>query len=257
MNQTCTSVDEYISSCSEDVQGSLIRLRKVIRNAAPKSTEKISYGMPFYEFGGTGFKGRLLYFAAFKKHISLFIAPSLSANLPKELMKYHASKATYQFSTNQPLPFDLIRRTVEELVRAKTIDMENVHASSDIAKYNSQLDKTHKELCNSLCIEINKGLTNAESKIWHGHPVWFLEGNPIVGYSQQKKGIRLMFWSGIDFNEPGLNVIGKKFKDASVFYNSIKDLCKQDLKRWIKKSISIQWDYKNIVKRKGKLERLK
>jgi hypothetical protein len=61
--------------------------------------------------------------------------------------------------------------------------------------------------------------TDAESKIWHAHPVWFLDGNPVVGYSKQKPGIRLMFWSGADFDEEGLNIRGKKFKDASVFYN--------------------------------------
>ncbi|MFM7857164.1 MAG: hypothetical protein ACKO96_35905, partial [Flammeovirgaceae bacterium] len=48
--------------------------------------------------------------------------------------------------------------------------------------------------------------TKAENKIWHSHPVWFLDGNPIVGYSKQKKGIRLMFWSGADFDEQHLNI---------------------------------------------------
>ena len=65
-----------------------------------------------------------------------------------------------------------------------------------------------------------------------------------------------MFWSGADFEEPGLNVVGKKFKDASVFFNELSDVNARNLKRWLKKSIEIQWDYKNIVKRKGKLMRL-
>ena len=105
--------------------------------------------------------------------------------------------------------------------------------------------------------EINKILPEEESKVWHGHPVWFLDGNPIVGYSKQKRGMRLMFWSGADFDEEGLNIHGTKFKDASVFYNTVTDINTKDLKRWLKKSKEIQWDYKNIVKRKGKLERLK
>ena len=83
-----------------------------------------------------------------------------------------------------------------------------------------------------------------------------MDGNPIVGYSKQKPGIRLMFWSGADFEEPGLNVVGKKFKDASVFYNDAAEINKTALRRWLKKSREIQWDYKNIVRRKGKLERL-
>jgi hypothetical protein len=66
-----------------------------------------------------------------------------------------------------------------------------------------------------------------------------------------------MFWSGSDFNEEKLNIRGKKFKDASVFYNSNVEVDIEDLKRWLKKSKEIQWDYKNIVKRKGILERLR
>ncbi len=125
----------------------------------------------------------------------------------------------------------------------------------DIEEYNQSLQEA--ELCNTLATLIDKHLKNAENKIWHSHPVWFLEGNPIVGYSREKKGIRLMFWSGADFDEENLNVRGGKFKDASKFYNSADEIKTTDIKRWIEKSIEIQWDYKNIVKRKGKLERLK
>ena len=125
-----------------------------------------------------------------------------------------------------------------------------------IQKYNKTQEPDVKDLCDVLAEEIDRGLPAAESKIWHGHPVWFLDGNPIVGYSKQKPGIRLMFWSGADFEEPGLNVVGKKFKDASVFYNDAAEINKTALRRWLKKSREIQWDYKNIVRRKGKLERL-
>jgi hypothetical protein len=126
-----------------------------------------------------------------------------------------------------------------------------------ILKYNEQHEPGDKDICDVLAREIDRGLPDAESKIWHGHPVWFLDGNPIVGYSKQKPGIRLMFWSGADLEEPGLNVIGKKFKDASVFYNDASEIDKIALRRWLKKAREIQWDYKNIVRRKGKLERLK
>ena len=66
-----------------------------------------------------------------------------------------------------------------------------------------------------------------------------------------------MFWSGADFQEEKLSALGKKFKDASVFYTAADQINAADLKRWLKKSREIQWDYKNIVKKKGKLERLK
>ncbi len=115
----------------------------------------------------------------------------------------------------------------------------------------------HKEVCHVLAKDIGRNLPEAESRIWHAHPVWFLDGNPTVGYSKQKPGIRLMFWSGADFNEPGLNVVGKKFKDASVLFNAASEIDKLALERWIGKAREIQWDYKNISKRKGRLERLK
>ena len=126
----------------------------------------------------------------------------------------------------------------------------------EIAAYNQNLEKGERAICDLLASEIHRGLPLADSKIWHAHPVWFLDGNPIVGYSKQKQGIRMMFWSGADFDEPGLNVVGKKFKDASVFFNDQTEIKKAALRRWLKKSQSIQWDYKNIVKRKGKLVRL-
>jgi hypothetical protein len=126
-----------------------------------------------------------------------------------------------------------------------------------ILKYNEQHEPGDKDICDVLAGEIDRGLSDAERKIWHGHPVWFLEDNPIVGYSKQKPGIRLMFWSGADFEEPGLNVAGKKFKDASVFYNDASGIDRIALRRWLKKAREIQWDYKNIVRRKGQLERLK
>lgn len=127
----------------------------------------------------------------------------------------------------------------------------------EVKSYNAGQAAADKEVCDKLAAIIDKELKEAENKIWHAHPVWFLDGNPIVGYSKQKAGVRLMFWSGLSFEEDALNVSGKKFKDASVFYNDMSEIKQKDISRWLKKSREIQWDYKNIVKRKGKLERLK
>ena len=126
----------------------------------------------------------------------------------------------------------------------------------DITSYNQKLESEDKKIATILSEEICKYLPEAENKIWHAHPVWFLDGNPIVGYNKQKRGIRLMFWSGKSFNEEKLNVEGEKFQDTSIFYNDLNEIDKDDLKRWLEKSKEIQWDYKNIVKRKGKLERI-
>lgn len=126
----------------------------------------------------------------------------------------------------------------------------------EIQIYNDKQTPEHKAICDLLMQEISTQLSEAENRIWHAHPVWFLNGNPIVGYSKQKAGIRLMFWSGADFEEENLHVKGGKFKDASAFYNLVSDIEISDLKRWLEKSRAIQWDYKNIVKRKGVLEKL-
>lgn len=128
---------------------------------------------------------------------------------------------------------------------------------NEITSYNNSQSENEIGICEKIAFIIDENIEGAESKIWHAHPVWFLEGNPIVGYSKQKKGIRLMFWSGKSFNEEQLNVEGEKFQDASVFYNNVNEINETDALRWLKKSVEIQWDYKNIVKRKGELIRLK
>ena len=130
-----------------------------------------------------------------------------------------------------------------------------VHNS--IIAYNQLQEEDYFLICEQLSTIIQSQLSGAESKIWHSHPVWFIEENPIVGYSKQKRGIRLMFWSGQDFDEPDLTIRGEKFKDASVFYTDVSQIDTVALERWLQKAKMIQWDYKNIVKRKGKLERLK
>jgi len=114
-----------------------------------------------------------------------------------------------------------------------------------------------QEIGQQLTALIDANLSFTESKIWHAHPVWFIDGNPIVGFSKQKPGMRLLFWSGADFEEAALKVRGEKFKDASIFYTSASEINADDLKRWLQKSETIQWDYKNLIKRKGVLERLK
>jgi hypothetical protein len=126
----------------------------------------------------------------------------------------------------------------------------------DIQAYNNKQAAGDKEICDLLATTIDKYLANAENKIWHAHPVWFLDGNPIVGYSKQKDCIRLMFWSGADFGEEQLRPGTGKFKDASMRYTATGQVDLIDVQRWLQKSKSIQWDYKNIVKRKGQLIRL-
>ena len=126
----------------------------------------------------------------------------------------------------------------------------------DIHAYNASQSTSDKLICDTLAKAIDQHLKHAENKIWHRHPVWFLDGNPIVGYSKLKDCIRLLFWSGQSFDEPGLDPEGS-FKAAEARYTVDDQISAKDLKRWLKKAIAIQWDYKNIVKRKGRLDRLK
>ena len=128
--------------------------------------------------------------------------------------------------------------------------------ATDIHLYNQAQADSERVICDELLRIIETHLKKSEGKIWHRHPVWFLDGNPVVGYSKLKAGIRLMFWSGADFGEVGLVPGTGKFKDASVTYTNVGQVVEKDVKRWLKKSKEIQWDYKNIVKRKGKLVRL-
>ncbi len=127
----------------------------------------------------------------------------------------------------------------------------------DITAFNKDREtQEERAICDALAEIICDQLPEAENKIWHRNPVWFLDGNPIVGYSKLKAGIRLMFWSGASFDEDGLSPGTGKFKDASVIFTHPDQIEMDAVKRWIAKSKTIQWDYKNVVKRKGKLVRL-
>jgi hypothetical protein len=128
--------------------------------------------------------------------------------------------------------------------------------NKDILTYNEGQSATDAAVWHLLAGEIIQHLPEAENKIWHAHPVWFLDGNPIVGYSKLKNGIRLLFWSGQSFAEEALQPEGS-FKAAEMRYTAVEQINKTDLKRWLKKSKEIQWDYKNLIKRKGDLQRLK
>jgi hypothetical protein len=136
-------------------------------------------------------------------------------------------------------------------------DSEGARAlHTDIDTYNESQAAGDRQICDLLAREIGRGLPDADNKVWHAHPVWFLDGNPIVGYSKLKNCVRLLFWSGQSFETPGLEKEGK-FKAAEARFTSADQVDTKLLRKWLAESREIQWDYKNIVRRKGKLERLK
>jgi hypothetical protein len=127
---------------------------------------------------------------------------------------------------------------------------------ADTKKYNLAQAPAERAICELLAAQIERGLPEAENKVWHAHPVWFLEGNPVVGYSKLKSCVRLLFWSGQSFDAPGLAKEGS-FKAAEARFTAVDQVDTKQLVRWLAQARDVQWDYKNLVKRKGKLERLK
>ena len=117
----------------------------------------------------------------------------------------------------------------------------------EIQTYHESKTPDRQAICDRLYQEIITAMPGVEHKIWHGAPVWFLDGNPIVGYHSLKHGMRLLFWSGQSFDEPGLKTEGT-FKAAGVMLPDVKDVNSEDLQRWLQKAQQIQWDYKNLLK---------
>lgn len=126
----------------------------------------------------------------------------------------------------------------------------------DTKKYNAAQAPADKAICQRLAEAIDRGLPDAENKIWHAHPVWFLDGNPIVGYSKLKHCVRLLFWSGQSFEEPGLAKEGT-FKAAERRYTDADQVDAAQLARWLAEARDVQWDYRNLIRRKGRLERIR
>lgn len=128
--------------------------------------------------------------------------------------------------------------------------------NSGISDYNEKQDPASRAICELLEREIRRVLPEAEGKVWHAHPVWFLDGNPVTGYHVTKKHVKLLFWSGQSFDEPGLLATGS-FKMGEAQFTGVDQINTADVERWLGHARDIQWDYKNIIKRKGVLERIK
>lgn len=128
----------------------------------------------------------------------------------------------------------------------------SLHA--DTRAYHAALAPGDRAIAERLAGEIARHLPEAENKIWHRHPVWFLEGNPIVGYSRLRDGMRLLFWSGQSFDEPGLTKEGT-FKAAEIRYATADAIDPAKLGRWLTQARTVQWDYQHLARRKGRLER--
>lgn len=127
--------------------------------------------------------------------------------------------------------------------------------AASIDAYHESLAPEDRAICDALRAAISGVLTDAEARLWHAHPVWFLNGNPITGYSKLKSCVRLLFWSGQSFASPGLVPEGS-FKAAEARYRSVAEIDRAALEQWLAEARKVQWDYRNIVRNKGRLDRL-
>lgn len=116
---------------------------------------------------------------------------------------------------------------------------------TDIDDYYAGLTGVTADACNNLRELIVSELPTATSKVWHGHPVWFINDNPIVGFSRKRGGVQLLFWSGQSFAQRGLVPVGK-YKAAELDVPSVSDINETQLRGWLKESHVIQWDYAHL-----------
>ena len=120
----------------------------------------------------------------------------------------------------------------------------------DIRDYQEHLDAEARPICDLLLATVEGELPDADRKLWHGHPVWFFDGNPVVGYDRLKASVRLLFWSGQSFREPGLKAEGS-FQAAEARYTAAEEVDVEALKRWLAEAREVQWNYRDIRKNRG------
>ena len=107
------TIDEYIETFQENVQSILEKVRQIIQKTAPEAVETISYGIPAFNLNGR----HLVYFAAWKRHISLYPIPSGDKPIQKELSPYVGGKGTTRFPLDKPIPYDLVKKIVKFLLK--------------------------------------------------------------------------------------------------------------------------------------------
>jgi uncharacterized protein YdhG (YjbR/CyaY superfamily) len=112
MKKAPKDVDSYIKAAPIESRDKLVQIRKIIKTTAPKADERISYGMPYYDY-----RGRLAYFAAFKEHVSLFVPTPVIEEHARELEGYKTAKATVRFPIDKPLPVALIKKLIKARIK--------------------------------------------------------------------------------------------------------------------------------------------
>jgi hypothetical protein len=120
---------------------------------------------------------------------------------------------------------------------------------NDVVKYNAAASAENAAVIDFLFKEFQQALPTASFKVWHGAPVWFLDDIPVVGYQDHKHGTKVLFWSGKDFSEPSLLGIGKH-RAAGITYTDVSTINVEDLRRFLRLSTEIIWDYRSLRPKK-------
>jgi hypothetical protein len=117
-----------------------------------------------------------------------------------------------------------------------------------VASYSRTQPPAFRTICDLLRELIDTALARATSKVWHGSPVWFLDDNPVVGYSSTAKTVNLLFWNGQAFGETGLKPVGK-YRAAQATFADAAEIDPKVIRRWLKKAKSDVLDSKAFFKK--------
>lgn len=124
----------------------------------------------------------------------------------------------------------------------------SANADGQIAEYTQAQSLAHRAMCDHLRKLIDATLPTATSRVWHGSPVWFIDNNPVVGYSATAKGVNLLFWNGQAFDEPDLRSVGK-YRAAQALFHNATEIDAKVIRRWLKKAGSDVFDSKAFFKK--------
>jgi uncharacterized protein YdhG (YjbR/CyaY superfamily) len=128
--RTAKNVDDYLSQFPEPQRSKLAKIRKAIKEAAPKAEDMISYGMPAYKQNGV-----LVYFGGFQNHCSFFPASySVIQQFAEELKNYKTSKGTVQLPLDKPVPSSLIKQMVQARIKENEAKLKAKAAKKKAAK---------------------------------------------------------------------------------------------------------------------------
>jgi uncharacterized protein YdhG (YjbR/CyaY superfamily) len=236
------AVTAYIDGAPEPARGRLRALAEVIRAAAPDAEERIAYGLVTWRT-----QENLIHLGAFTHHVGVYPGAAAIVFFADELAEFKSTKGAIRIPHDAPLPTALVRRlTSWRLKQAatkgatatpkqRTAARAGGAANASIVAYNASTSGTQRALCGALADHIARALPAAEARVWHGHPAWFVEGKPVVGYRAGEDATRLLFWHGQFFDEPALSPVGK-LHAAEVRYYSLTDVRVNDLRRWLRKA---------------------